>query len=182
MWYIVIFTAALILDQVTKIAVAAYSGVAGEVVGSKHLFWLIKDFIEITYSENRNGAMGLFGGVKFRQIGFIVATVIILGGIAAYLIFSKKKRKPWLNVTLSLITSGAIGNFIDRLTTVYVRDFIHVIIPIGKNKDIFPYIFNVADMALVVGSIMLVVYLFFIDDDAIFKKKAPVETSEKKDE
>ncbi len=182
MWYIVIFIVSLILDQITKIAVAAYSGVAGSVSGSKHMFWIIEDFIEITYSENRNGAMGLFGGVEFRQIAFIIATVVILGGIAAYLIFSKKKRKPWLNVTLALITSGAIGNFIDRLTTVYVRDFIHVIIPIGKNKDFFPYIFNVADMALVIGSIMLVAYLLFIDDEAILRRKKTSAAAENDDE
>lgn len=169
MWYIFIFVATLLLDQITKILVASSSGVAGSVEGSKHIFWLIKDFIEITYSENKSGAMGIFKGVKYAQVGFIVATVIILGGIFAYLIFSKKKRTPWLNVTLALITSGAIGNFIDRLTTVYVRDFIHVIIPIGKSGDFFPYIFNVADMALVVGSIMLMFYLLFLDDDAVFK-------------
>ena len=171
MWYIFIFIATLLADQITKILVASASGVAGAVEGSKHIFWLIDGFIEITYSENRNGAMGMFKGVKFAQVGFIIATVVILGGIGAYLIFSKKKRTPWLNTTLALITSGAIGNFIDRLTTVYVRDFIHVIIPIGKSGDFFPYIFNVADMALVVGSIMLMVYLLFLDGDAVFKIK-----------
>ncbi|MBO4323452.1 MAG: signal peptidase II [Clostridia bacterium] len=180
MWYIVIFIATLLIDQITKILVASASGVAGTVEGSKHIFWVIKDFIEITYSENESGAMGIFKGVKNAQIGFIVATVLILGGLFAFLIFSKKKRMPWLNVTLALIIAGAIGNFIDRLTTVYVRDFIHVIIPLGKNGDFFPYIFNVADIALVVGSIMLIIYLLFLDDDAVFKPKK--KETEKADE
>ena len=184
MWYIFIFIVVLLLDQITKILVAANSGVTPGTMGSssKHMSWIIDDFLEISYSENSNGAMGIFRNVKYAQIGFIVATILILGGIGAYLIFSKRKRTVWLNLTLSLIVAGAVGNFIDRLTTGYVRDFIHVIIPLGKNKDFFPYIFNVADIALVVGSIMLVVYLLFLDKDALFKPRRTSGEGETKNE
>lgn len=170
MWYIVIFIALLLADQATKILVASFSGFAGQ-GGIHHVCWIIDGFIEISYCENTNGAMGLFANLPNSQIIFIITTVVILAGITAYLIFSKKKRSVWLNVTLSLIISGALGNFIDRLTTVYVRDFIHVILPFGPNGDLFPYIFNVADMALVVGAIMLVVHLLFLDKDALFRRK-----------
>ena len=83
-------------------------------------------------------------------------------------------------MTLALILSGAIGNFIDRMTLTYVRDMIHVIIDFGKG-EIFPYIFNVADMALVVGAIMLIVHLLFLDKDALFRshKKDGDESKEK---
>ncbi|MBR1867985.1 MAG: signal peptidase II [Clostridia bacterium] len=176
MWYIVIFIAVLLTDQITKILVAAFSGFAGQ-GGIHHVFWVIDGFIEISYCENTNGAMGLFANLPHSQIIFIITTVVILAGIAAYLIFSKKKRSVWLNLTLSLIIAGAIGNFIDRLTTVYVRDFIHVILPFGKNGDFFPYIFNVADIALVVGAIMLVIHLLFLDKDALFRKKKKAENA-----
>ena len=77
---------------------------------------------------------------------------------------------------MALILAGAFGNLIDRLIHftdgAFVRDMIHVIIDIG-GKEYFPYIFNVADMALVIGAIMLILDLLFIDKDAIlrFKKK-----------
>ena len=73
----------------------------------------------------------------------------------------------WLLIALSLIFSGALGNFIDRILFQRVRDFIFVF----YNTQIFPAIFNVADMALVIGVIMICVYLFFLDKDAVFKKK-----------
>ncbi len=181
MWYIFIFIAILILDQVSKIIIAAYSGAVGVSGGtSKHITWVVDNFLEITYSENSNGAMGLFRKLPHSDVWFIVSTVLILGGIVAYLIVSKKRTR-WLNTTLALVTSGAVGNFIDRLTTGYVRDFIHVIIPIGKNNDFFPYIFNVADIALVVGAIMLVFYLLFLDKDALLKPKSTVATPKNDD-
>ena len=171
MWYVFIFIATLLIDQVTKILVASASGVAGTVEGSKHLFWVIDDVIEVAYSENKNGAMGLFKDFEYAQQAFIIATAVIVVGILAFLIFSKKKRSPWLNTTFAFILSGAIGNFIDRLTTVYVRDFIHVIIPIGESGDFFPYIFNVADILVVLGAIMFIFYLLFLAGDAIFRPK-----------
>ena len=39
------------------------------------------------------------------------------------------------------------------------------------NTDIFPAIFNVADIFLVVSVIMLCIYLLFLDKDALFKFK-----------
>ncbi|MBQ7642563.1 MAG: signal peptidase II [Clostridia bacterium] len=174
MWYAVIFFLVVLVDQITKILVAAFSGVAGTGASPVHEFWIIDNFIEVSYCENKSGAMGLFRNLPYSQEIFLIFTVLILGGIIAYMIFSKKKRGKWLNITLALILSGAIGNFIDRIALVYVRDFIHVILPFGKNGDFFPYIFNIADSALVVGAIMFVVYLLFIDKDAIFRssKKA----------
>ena len=63
--------------------------------------------------------------------------------------------------------SGALGNMIDRIALGKVRDFIFVF----YNTDIFPAIFNVADIFLVVSVIMICVYLLFIDKDAVFKFK-----------
>ena len=74
MWYVVIFILILLVDQLTKILVAAYSGIAGSAGGStKHLFWVIDDFIEVTYCENSNGAMGLFRNFKYSQQAFIIS-------------------------------------------------------------------------------------------------------------
>lgn len=181
MWYVILFALVIFLDQGTKILAAAFSGAVGNAgVSSVHLCWVIPDFIEIAYCENSNGSMGLFRGIPHIQTIFKIATVVIIAAILLYMIFSKKKRSKWLNVTLALILSGAIGNFIDRMTIVYVRDMIHVIIDFGSG-EIFPYIFNVADMALVIGAIMLVVHLLFLDKDAVFrfsKKKKKEEGGE----
>lgn len=180
LWYSIIAVAVILVDQLTKIWVAALSGAAGTLVDNGvHISWVIKDFIEVIYYENRDGMMGVFAFLENSNVVFIIATFIILIGIFAYMIFSKNRGK-WLNTALALIIGGAIGNLIDRIVTVYVRDFIHVIINIG-GKEIFPYIFNVADTALVIGAIMLVVYVLFIGQDAVFKfkKKSDNEDGEK---
>ena len=120
--------------------------------------------------------MGIFAFLRGSNVIFIVATFLVLAGIIAYMIISKNKSK-WLNVSLMLVIGGAVGNLIDRIVTVYVRDFIHVIIKIG-GKEVFPFIFNVADMALVVGAIMLIIYILFLGKDAVFPIKKKTEKTE----
>lgn len=182
MWYAVIAILVLILDQVTKVAVAAASGRIPGTLGNEKVLVkkLIDGFLEIEYCENNNGMMGIFSFLNNGRLVFIVATVIILAGITVYLFLSKNRGK-WLNTAIALIISGAIGNFIDRLFTDggYVRDMIHVIIDFG-NGEIFPYIFNVADISLVVGAIMLIIEILFINKDAVFMTKKRREKIERR--
>lgn len=183
MWYVFIGILILIVDQVSKIVVAGLSGVTPGSLGTdkRLVATLIDGFLEIEYCENNNGMMGIFSFLKDGRIVFIIATVIILGGIIVYLCLSKNRGK-WLNTALAFIISGALGNFIDRIFNNggYVRDMIHVIIEIN-GKEYFPYIFNVADIALVVGAIMLIVDILFIGKDAVFmskKRRAAIEKNE----
>lgn len=183
MWYAVIAILVLVLDQVTKIAVAAASGIEPGTLGSGKVLVkkIIDGFLEIEYCENNNGMMGIFSFLSNGRLVFIIATVLILAGIIVYMCLSKNRGK-WLNTSLAFIISGALGNFIDRLFTNggYVRDMIHVIIEIN-GKEYFPYIFNVADIALVVGAIMLIIYILFIGKDAVFcskKRRAKLEAEE----
>lgn len=187
MWYAVIAISVLILDQISKAVVAAVSGVAPGTLGNDKVLIkeLIDGFLQIEYCENSKGMMGLFGFLGNGRLVFIIATVIILAGITVYMCLSKNRGK-WLNAALSLIISGALGNFIDRLFTDggYVRDMIHVIIEIN-GKEYFPYIFNVADIALVIGAIMLIIDILFISDDAIFmskKRREKIKNEKRSDE
>jgi len=62
-----------------------------------------------------------------------------------------------LNLALSLIFAGAVGNLIDRVLTGSVTDFLRF----DFGSYTFP-IFNVADMSVVIGSAVLMYYMFFI--------------------
>ena len=181
MWYGVVFVLVLLLDQITKI-LSAYYGVG--LAEGQSLLKIIDGFLEITYAENRDGMMGIFDNLASREFIFLISTSIILIGIFIYIGVSKNRSK-WRNFTLTLILSGAFGNFIDRIVNfsdgAYVRDMIHVIIKIG-GKEYFPYIFNVADIALVVGAIMLIIDLMFLDKDAIFKPAKKIDKSEENTE
>lgn len=170
MWCAVLCVLLLLLDQISKIYVAAKSGISGAANGQTvTVKELIEGFLNIDYCENEDGMMGIFRNLPNSRLIFIIATVVILVGIFVYLFVSKNRGK-WLNAALALIISGAFGNFIDRIFLGYVRDMIHVIINIG-GKEYFPYIFNVADMALVVGAIMLILDILFIDKDALIMTK-----------
>lgn len=182
MWYVIIFILVLLVDQVTKLLASYYAlGVEG---AKNPILTIIDGWLEITYVENRDGMMGLFDSLPSRDLIFLIATSVILLAIFIYLGVSKNRGK-WRNFTLALILSGAFGNFIDRIINFsdgsYVRDMIHVIINIG-GKEYFPYIFNVADMALVVGAIMLLLDVLFIDKDALFRSKKNKKKSKKGEE
>ena len=77
MWYAVIAILVLILDQVTKVAVAAASGRIPGTLGNEKVLVkkLIDGFLEIEYCENNNGMMGIFSFLNNGRLVFIVATV-----------------------------------------------------------------------------------------------------------
>lgn len=149
MWYVIIFAATLLLDQISKILT---DGAPDSV--------FIKGIIDFKSVYNTGASFSLFADKPWAQDFFLVLTAVVLLGGGIYVIFSKKKSK-WLNVAIALLFSGAIGNFIDRLAFEYVRDFISFAF------FNFPT-FNVADVCLCVGVAMLVIFLLFIDDEGIF--------------
>lgn len=103
--------------------------------------------------RNRGAAWGMLEGQIWL---FSIVTVIVIAGILYY--FHKEaKGKPLFQFSLMILLGGAIGNFIDRLFRGEVVDFIDVLIPI-INYD-FP-IFNIADAALTIGVVMVMIVLF----------------------
>ena len=131
---------------------------------------IIPELLKFKLTYNTGAAFSFLGEFSWAITFFAILTSITLVVIMAYMIYSFIKKKDiskWLAVALALVFGGAIGNLIDRLWLGKVRDFIYVF----YNTDIFPAIFNVADIALVVGVIMLCIYLLFLDKDAVFKFK-----------
>ncbi len=131
---------------------------------------IIPSLLKFKLTYNTGAAFSFLGEYSWAITFFIILTVLTLLGIIGYMMFAfikKKNLSKWLAVALALVFGGAIGNLIDRIWLGKVRDFIFVL----YNTDIFPAIFNVADIALVVGVIMICVYLLFLDKDAVFKFK-----------
>ena len=86
---------------------------------------------------------------------FIVVTALAI--IVMPIFLYKYRNLHWMfGLSLSLIIGGAIGNMIDRVFLGYVVDFIQ-----ATFID-FP-VFNVADICVVCGAIMMFVYVAFID-------------------
>ena len=132
----------LIIDIISKIIIDKYLLVNKSIK-------IINDFLCITYVKNTGAAWSIFSSESVLVI--IISSLIILG-IILYLYKNRPKAKME-KIAYSLIMGGALGNFVNRLVSGYVIDFIDV--------KIFKYdypIFNLADCFIVVGVTMLVVY------------------------
>ena len=141
----------LAVDQATKFVVTE-SLVLGE-------SWPREGFFRITRVANTGSAFGLFGG---QTLALTVASVVGIVVIAWF--FRSVGNSLLMRTSLGLMLSGAIGNLIDRIAHGYVTDFV----------DIGPwYIFNVADSAIVVGVIALLILSLRARETA-----APEQTSE----
>ncbi|MCD7867394.1 MAG: signal peptidase II [Clostridiales bacterium] len=111
---------------------------------------LISGVLELSYLENRGIAFGLFqGGAGF----FAVMTLAFLALILYIVLRIPRQRfyRP-LFCLLALLTSGALGNLIDRIFRGYVIDYIYF------SLIHFP-VFNLADIYVVLSVFLLAVLL-----------------------
>lgn len=128
---------------------------------------VIKNFFYLAYSTNSGAGFSFLADKEWGQTLFKIITPIALVGFSAFYYFALKKSYKWLTYAVVLVISGTIGNFIDRLLNSEVVDFLSF----HFGNYIFPT-FNVADICLTVGVIMLIAHFLFFDEGAIFKKKS----------
>lgn len=147
-----VIAAILVADLVTKYITSTHIELYERVQ-------IIPEFFYFTYVQNRGGAWSLGDDNPVLMNVIKVLTVFFVLAVIFVLYYPDKRKNLYLIFSLSLLASGATGNFIDRVWLGYVRDFISFYIFSYK----FP-VFNIADIALVTGVIMLVVsiIIYFI--------------------
>lgn len=118
---------------------------------------IIDNFFAITSHRNKGAAWGILQG---QMTFFYIVTIIVVIGIV-YMLHKHGKENKLFAFSLSIILGGAIGNFIDRIFRKEVVDFLDFMI---FSYD-FP-IFNVADSALTVGVILIIIATIFEDGKA----------------
>ena len=159
----------VLADQLSKLFVKGlnipFLGIALKGMNYGSSINIIDNFFLITYIENPGMAFGIEIGGKFTLSLFtIIATVLII-----YLIFKNRNENFYMRLSFAFILGGAIGNLIDRIfygvifgyaPLFYgkVVDFFHIVIPdfkiLGKTFYSWP-IFNVADISVTIGFIMI---------------------------
>lgn len=133
-------------DQISKMIVASNMELGGKSVG------FIDGFIEFTYIHNEGGAWGLLSGKTWILISVTVIAMLV----CLALLFRHGTRSKLMFWAVTLILSGGIGNMIDRVFRGgKVIDFLNF-----QFID-FP-VFNIADIAVCVGTGLL--FLYFIVD------------------
>ena len=148
MIYTIIAAVLIVADYITKLW-------AERVLTKISSIPLIENVFHLTYVENRGIAFGMFSGgrVVFIAVSLIVMAVLLI------IVFKTPKdtRTVWLKGGASLVIAGAIGNLIERLVKGYVVDFF------AFRLIKFP-VFNVADIAVCVGVVMLLIHFLFAED------------------
>ncbi|MBE5757120.1 MAG: signal peptidase II [Clostridiales bacterium] len=158
----------VIIDQFTKLYFHA-NFTEGETIV------IIPDFFSFTLHFNEGAAWSFLANKDWGQIFFKILTPVVLCLFFVYYVFTAKKSK-WARTSLILVFAGTIGNFIDRICFSYVVDFLSFKLwnidfsTFSLYRFYFP-VFNLADSFLVVGMIMLIIHLLFLDKDAIFRFK-----------
>lgn len=155
-WVVVL----LVVDQASKVyAMQHWRPTAVEPIR------LLGGVLRIQYAENPGAFLGMFGGLDL-QVRFWLLTAIngiILSAVGACLLL-RKPSDLWSWTALALILAGGTGNLIDRIRFEnHVIDFL--ILSTGPWEvpwfgEVRTGIFNVADMAITAGFLMLLPGIF----------------------
>lgn len=147
--FFIIIIVSICIDQLSKLLVIANK----ESLPKSLLFNLLK----FTYCENRGIAFGFASGhARF----FSIATLIILVVIVCMLYKNFNKLGKVISIGAAFLVAGGFGNFIDRAVRAYVVDFIDI-----SNIIKFP-IFNVADICVVTGVILIGISYFTLKESS----------------
>ena len=144
LWPYALAGAVFVADQASKWWIM--NGLRLEQLGSVPLL----PFLSFTWVENRGVSMGLFTmGSEAGRWLLVLATALIAVFVAIWL----KREKHWLEAcALGLVLGGALGNILDRIRFGHVVDFVHL----HAGRWSF-YVFNIADAAITVGVLILLV-------------------------
>ena len=108
---------------------------------------VIKNILYFTYVTNTGSAFGLFKGINPI---FMIFSIIVIISIF-YFMNQIKQKERLLQFSVGLLLGGTIGNLIDRMLYGAVTDFI--------DFRIWP-VFNIADSAVTISIILLIVLLW----------------------
>lgn len=146
-WPLVIAILVIIADQLFKHWIVMHISLGMSIS-------LIPHVLSLTNIRNNGAAWSILSG---QTIFFYVITVIAIILLSYLYIKSLRNKRAFLyRLGLALVLAGALGNFIDRLRFKYVVDMFQL------DFINFP-IFNIADMALTIGVILIIIYEIWLD-------------------
>lgn len=148
---IIIAIILVLMDQIVKIVIST------KLYNSTIL--LIPHVLNLIYVQNTGAAFG----IGSNSTAMFIAVNIIVIGLIVYFIFSKKEEiSNSILIALHLIIAGGISNLIDRIIRGFVIDYIDI-------SQLIKYpVFNLADVFIVIGCIIIAIYII---KDNIVKKK-----------
>lgn len=142
MSYFLVAVLMFALDQGTKVLVRSRM-----LPGDQ--FSVINGLLSIHYIQNPGAAFGILASSS--HLLKMIPVVVILAVLIVVMI--NKYMHPLCKYALVMIAVGGLGNLVDRVLYGKVTDMISL--------SFFPPIFNVADIAITLGCVMIAVYVLF---------------------
>jgi signal peptidase II len=145
----------VVLDQITKAMVRPALALHESVQ-------VIPGFLDLTRVHNTGAAFGMLNGVDFpmKTVVLSLVAMIALGGVAWYAV-TVPLTDRLARIGVAGVLGGAIGNLIDRAATGYVLDFVD-----AYYAGWHFWAFNVADAAITVGVIFMILDMLGIGRSA----------------
>ncbi|HPO13223.1 MAG TPA: signal peptidase II [Candidatus Hydrogenedentes bacterium] len=159
-WVVVIVAGLVVLDQITKII--AIKALMGKPIIPFPQSWAPNDLFRFQFATNTGAFLSLFSTLPesvraWILIGFNSVILVVVG----LFLFAKHALHPGVMVALAMVLAGGIGNLIDRMfRDGKVVDFMNVGIG-GGGWSLRSGIFNVADLAIVGGLVVLMLLELF---------------------
>ena len=145
-WYMLSFTV-IIIDQITK-----YFAVEELAL---HEVKSIYEGFNLILIYNEGAAFSFLSDAGGWQRWFLIGVSCVVCVFIVVWMYQSISKSKCLLAGLSLILGGALGNLWDRLSLGYVVDFIEV-----YYKDLYWPAFNIADSAITIGAILLILDIF----------------------
>lgn len=145
----------ILVDRLTKIAAMHY---LKDMLRPKVI---IPGFLNFVYSTNRGALFGIFNNwndsFRFFLLTLLPLFVII---VIVWMLIKSEAKDIFINLGLSMILGGAIGNLIDRVRYGEVIDFIDFYI-----RKFHWHTFNLADASITTGIVIILYQLIFIKSE-----------------
>ncbi len=131
---------------------------------------------------NDGAVFGLGAGHR----GLLIAFTAVAVGIAVWIFgWRTSARSPVVHLGIGLVLAGALGNLWDRILFGRVRDFLFMLpewnLPFGLTwpggrPEIWPWIFNIADMLLLIGLGLIFIHLYRVEN--VERQKSDASTAD----
>ncbi|MDX1518682.1 MAG: signal peptidase II [Gammaproteobacteria bacterium] len=152
----------IILDQLSKLYIMETVALGGAVV--------IFDGFNLVHACNPGAAFSFLSDAGGWQRWFFIGLTLAISVAIFIWLASLDAQQRVLSCALALILGGALGNLWDRVTVGCVVDFIQVYLGFIPMKLFNPWpAFNVADSAITIGAILLIIDTFLLDDAEVVK-------------
>ncbi|MEM1354593.1 MAG: signal peptidase II [Planctomycetota bacterium] len=116
---------------------------------------LVPKALDLQLTLNTGAVFGLGKGAR----PVFIAVSLVATGVIFFLLWRSPARGYLYHIALAMILAGALGNLYDRVRFAAVRDMLHML----PQTRLWPWIFNFADVTLVVG-VCLVLLLSFLSE------------------